>query len=94
MTTNIDLMITEAGLRGVQVFDIDQHMAKKWNDLNELQSILRRNGIKNNQASQELEKEYKELEQQMQDWRHEIGINRSSIRQYRTVILIEEISKP
>jgi hypothetical protein len=87
-------MITEAGLRGVQVFDIDQHMAKKWDDLNELQRLLRRNNINNTQASTELEKEYKALQAQLESWRRELKIKDSSIREYRTVILIEEISKP
>ena len=94
MTAHIDKMMTEASLRSVKCFDIDAYMLKKWDDLNDLQGILRRNGIKNNVAAQELEKEYKDLQKQMEDWRKEIGINASSIRQYRTVILIEEIKNP
>jgi uncharacterized membrane-anchored protein YhcB (DUF1043 family) len=93
MTTHIDTMITEANLRSVQVFDINEHMDKKWDDLNNLQKIVRRHNLTSDQASKELEKEYNDLKEQMEDWRSELGINRSNLARFRMVMLVEEIKK-
>ena len=89
MDTHIDKIITEANLRDVKVFDYSKFIDDKWNDMNELQIILQRNGIKDNKANAEINDELQRLRKQSEDWIKSVGGNFH--RDYRIVVLLEEI---
>ena len=90
--THIDKIITEANLRDVKVFDFDQELEQMSEDLDTTSELLRKQGIWEDSIKgyKKRETEIANLRQQSRDWIHAVGFKNQS-KQYRMVVLIEEI---
>jgi hypothetical protein len=85
----IDRVITDAAVRGVEVLDYNLLVEKKVNDLDTLRTIMTRQNISDPKSCIALENEIDRLQKQGKEWIESVGLK--PYGDCKIIILIEQL---